>query len=80
MKFILIMILASLNASAQLPKLPGLSDIKDLSKQVLEACKDDKSKVSGCESYTEVAKLKACLIQNESKLSLRCKSSLKFIK
>lgn len=80
MRFIIIAIFASFSALAQLPKMPGVSGVKDISKQVLEACKEDKSKVSGCESYTELTKLKACLMTNESKLSEKCKSSLKLVK
>lgn len=80
MKFVIIAILASFSAFAQMPKMPSVSGIKDLSKQVLEACKEDKSKVNGCESYTELTKLKACLMANESKLSAKCKSSLKLVK
>lgn len=77
MKYLFIALLFSLPALAQLPKMP---DMKDLSKQVMEACKDDKSKVSGCESYTEVKALKACLMKNQDKLSDKCKSSLKLVK
>ncbi len=80
MKFIIIAVFASLSSFAQMPKMPTTTAMKDLSKQVLEACKEDKSKVSGCESYTEVTKLKACLMINESKLSEKCKSSLKLVK
>ena len=80
MKFILIATLMSLSAFAQLPKMPSVSAVKDLTKDVLEACKEDKSKVSGCESYTELTKLKACLMKNESKLSPKCKASLKLVK
>lgn len=80
MKFILIAIFMTLSSFAQLPKMPGLPGLQELSKQVLEACKDDKSKISGCESYTEISKLKACLMANEAKLSPKCKSSLKIVK
>lgn len=80
MKILIIAILVSLPAFAQLPKMPTMDSVKDLSKQVLEACKEDKSKVKGCESYTELTKLKACLMTNEAALSDKCKSSLKFVK
>jgi hypothetical protein len=80
MKFILVAIFMTLSSFAQLPKLPGLPGIQELSKQVLEACKEDKSKISGCESYTEISKLKECLMANEAKLSPKCKASLKVIK
>ncbi len=81
MKFIIIAaILASFSALAQFPKMPNIPGVKDLTKKVLEACKEDKSKVSGCESYTELTKLKACLMENESKLSDKCKASLKLVK
>ena len=80
MKLILVALLASLHGLAQLPKMPGLSDIKDMSKQVMELCKEDKSKISGCESYTDLSKLKTCLMTNESKLSEKCKKSLKLMK
>ncbi|HXH74693.1 MAG TPA: hypothetical protein VNJ08_06990 [Bacteriovoracaceae bacterium] len=80
MKFIALAISLSFSAFAQFPKMPSVSGIKDISKQVLEACKEDKSKISGCESYTELTKLKACLMTNESKLSPGCKSSLMLVK
>lgn len=80
MKFMIIALLVSFSALAQMPKMPTAAAVKDLSKQVLEACKEDKSKVSGCESYTELTKLKACLMVNESKLSDKCKNSLKLVK
>lgn len=80
MKIILFTLFVSLPVLAQIPKLPTMASIKDLSKQVLEACKEDKSKISGCESYTEFTKLKACLMTNESKISGKCKSSLKLVK
>lgn len=80
MNFIIIALIASFSALAQIPKMPSAAAVKDLSKQVFEACKEDKSKISGCESYTEVTKLKACLMLNESKLSEKCKMSLKLVK
>lgn len=80
MKFIFVAIFMTLPSFAQLPKMPGLPGIQELSKQVLEACKEDKSKISACESYTEISKLKACLLANEAKLSPKCKASLKVVK
>lgn len=80
MKYILISFIISLSSFAQLPNISGVPGMKDLSKKVLEACKDDKSKISGCESYSEVSKLKDCLMANEAKLSPKCKASLKIVK
>ncbi len=80
MKLVTLTLLASFSALAQMPKLPSMSALKDFSKQVLDACKDDKSKLKGCEAYTEVTKLKTCLMANESALSDKCKSSLKLVK
>lgn len=80
MKIITIVFFISFSAIAQIPKLPTASVLKDLSRQVLEACKEDKSKVKGCESYTELPKLKACLMTNEAALSEKCKTSLKLVK
>ncbi len=80
MKLLILSVFVALSAFAQMPKMPTAAVIKDLSKQVLEACKEDKSKVKGCESYTELTKLKACLMTNEAALSDKCKSSLKLVK
>ncbi len=80
MRVILFVSFMSLSSYAQLPKMPSLPGIQELSKQVLEACKEDKSKITGCESYTEIPKLKACLMANEAKLSPKCKASLKIVK
>lgn len=80
MKIVIISLFVSYASLAQMPKLPTAAALKDLSKQVLEACKEDKSKVVGCKSYTEISELKACLMLNESKLSEKCKSSLKLVK
>lgn len=76
MKFALI-VLFTASAFAQMP---GMAKIKDLSKKVLEACKEDKSKIKGCESYTEISKLKVCLMANKEQLSEKCKTSLKLVK
>lgn len=74
MKLLIAAALLSFSAFAQMP------NMTDLSKKVMSACKDDKSKVSGCDSYTEVKALKECLMKNESKLSDTCKNSLKMVK
>lgn len=57
-----------------------MAKLKEMSKPILEACKEDKSKIKGCESYTEVAKLKTCLLANKEQLSDKCKASLKLVK
>ncbi len=77
MKISAALILVSFSAFAQMPKMDA---IKDMSKQVLDACKEDKSKIKGCESYTELSPLKTCLMANKEKLSDKCKSSLKLVK
>ena len=77
MKTTIAILLFSSSAFAQIP---GMAAIKDVSKQVLEACKEDKSKIKGCESYTELPKLKACLMTNKDQLSEKCKASLKLVK
>jgi len=80
MKILTLSLLVSFSAMAQMPKFPSVPGVKDLSQQVLDACKEDKSKISSCESYTEFPKIKACLLANESKLSEKCKKSLKLVK
>jgi hypothetical protein len=80
MKFLILAIFLTLPAFAQMPKMPSSADLTNLSKEVMASCNEDKSKVSGCESYTEVTKLKACLMKNESQLSEKCKKSLKLVK
>jgi hypothetical protein len=75
MKYIVFAMLISLPALAQIPGV-----VKDFAKQAMEACKDDKSKISGCESYTEIKPLKECLMKNTEKLSTRCKMALKLVK
>ncbi|MES2527054.1 MAG: hypothetical protein V4598_08195 [Bdellovibrionota bacterium] len=77
MKVFTLFTLVSFSAFAQMPKMDA---IKDMSKQVLEACKEDKSKIKGCDSYTELAPLKTCLMANKEKLSDKCKASLKLVK
>jgi hypothetical protein len=80
MKFLIPVLFFSFTAFSQMPKMPSTSDLMDISKKALEACKEDKSKVSGCESYTDVKLLKTCLMKNEEKLSKKCKDSLKLVK
>jgi hypothetical protein len=75
MKIILVAMLASSPAFAQIP---GMA--KDFAKKAMEACKNDKSKISGCESYTEIKPLKECLMKNKEKLSTECKVALKLAK
>lgn len=77
MKIFVMTVLFSSFASAQLP---GLDAIKDFSKKAFEACKNDKSKIKGCESYTEMGPLKTCLMANKEKLSSKCKTALKLVK
>lgn len=81
MKFLFFTVVLSLPAFAQLPKLPTSTDaVKDYAKAAMDACKEDKSKIKGCESYTEIKPLKECLMKNESQLSEKCKTSLKMVK
>jgi hypothetical protein len=80
MKFLFAAMLLSGSALAQMPKMPSTSDLTDMSKKVMAACKEDKSKISGCESYTELSPLKACLMKNHEKLSETCKNTLKLVK
>ncbi len=77
MKILAAFALVSFSAFAQMPKMDA---IKDMGKQVMDACKEDKSKIKGCESYTELAPLKTCLMANKEKLSEKCKASLKLVK
>ena len=79
MKALMIMALISASALAQI-KMPSTTQLKDYSKDVMNACKEDKSKVKGCESYTDVKLLKTCLMANESQLSEKCKAALKMVK
>ena len=80
MNYVMVLTFLVTSAFAQMPKLPGADQLKDLSKQVMEACKEDKSKIKGCESYTELKPLKECLMANKEKLSDKCKQSLKLVK
>lgn len=75
MKYLIFCLFISLPAIAQLPR-----SVQSFAKQAVEACKDDKSKITGCESYTEIKTLKVCLMKNSEKLSTKCKTALKLIK
>ena len=77
MKIAALTFLVSFSAFAQMP---DMAKLKEMAKPVMEACKEDKSKIKGCESYTEVAKLKTCLLANKEQLSEKCKMSLKLVK
>ena len=76
MKFIFVFLLCSSSAFGQFE----VSKLKEMARPVMEACKEDKSKIKGCESYTEIAKLKTCLLANKEQLSEKCKMSLKLVK
>jgi hypothetical protein len=81
MKFTVIILLISFSALAQMPKMPKvMPGLKDVSKQVMEACKEDQSKIKGCEAYTDLSKLKVCLMENKEKLSSKCKQALQLVK
>jgi hypothetical protein len=81
MKYLILSFFIALSAVAQVPGLDGiLAKAKDFGKDALAACKDDKSKIKACESYTEFAKLKPCLLENKEKLSDKCKLALKLAK
>jgi len=77
MKFLFIVLLVSFSATAQMPKISAFTTgAKELTQKVMTACADDKSKIKGCESYTEFAPLKECLLKNKDALSQKCKDSL----
>ena len=78
MKSILALLVFSTASWAQMPGLPSsaTSLLKDKTAKVLVACKEDKAKVKGCESYTELAPLKTCLLKNKDQLSTKCKNEL----
>ncbi len=81
MKYLLLTIFFANSSWAQLPSIDGaLAKAKDFSKEAIDACKDDKSKIKSCESYTEIGKLKPCLMENKEKLSPKCKLALKLAK
>lgn len=75
MKFLVFALLISAPVFAQFSV-----QVENFAKQAMEACKDDKSKISGCESYTDLKPLKECLMKNAEKLSPKCKTALKVIK
>lgn len=81
MKLIFLIAFLPLSVFAQMPTLPTSSEaMKNYAKYAMEACKEDKSKIEGCESYSEIKPLKECLMKNESQLSDQCKTSLKLVK
>lgn len=78
MKIAVLFTLLSVSTWAQMPKLNDVvSTLKEASKPIMEACKEDKSNIKACESYTDVNLLKVCLIQNKDRLSDKCKTALK---
>lgn len=81
MKILLLTLGLSFSAFAQMPKMADLGvKGKELTSKVMAACKEDKSKIKGCESYTELAPLKECLMKNKEALSPGCKESLSLVK
>ncbi len=81
MKLIFLGLIISLPTLAQLPKFSELGvKGKEMASKVMAACKDDKSKIKGCESYTELSPLKECLMKNKEALSVGCKQSLSLVK
>lgn len=78
MKYLILLTFVSMPVLAQMPQVPGA--LKDYAKAAMDACKDDKSKIKGCESYTEIKPLKECLMKNEAQLSDKCKTALKLVK
>jgi len=71
--FVLLSLTFSFTALAQMPKMADIvSKGKDLSAKVMAACKEDKSKIKGCDSYTELDPLKECHIKNKRTLSHIC--------
>lgn len=81
MKIFLLGLGLSFTAFAQMPSMTDLgAKSKELTAKVMAACKDDKSKIKGCESYTELAPLKECLMKNKEALSPGCKQSLSLVK
>lgn len=75
MKYTIFLLFFSLSANAQFS-----AKLQSFAKQAMQACEEDKSKITGCESYTEVKPLKECLTKNLNKLSPNCKTALKFVK
>ena len=81
MKFAFLCLFFSWSVFAQMPSVSDVtSKGKDLAAKVMAACKEDKSKVKGCESYTEIVPLKTCLMKNKESLSPGCKHSLSLVK
>lgn len=81
MKLLLLTLIISVPALAQMPKLDDVARKgSDLTAKVMAACKEDRSKIKGCESYTELRPLKTCLMKNKEALSPGCKDSLSLVK
>lgn len=81
MKLMILTLILSVPAFAQMPKLDDLARKgSDLTSKVMAACKDDRSKIKGCDSYTELQPLKNCLMKNKEALSSGCKQSLSLVK
>jgi len=81
MKIFILAFGISYSVFAQMPKMADLGiKSKEFTAKVMTACKNDKSKIKGCESYTELAPLKDCLMKNKEALSPGCKESLSLVK
>lgn len=78
MKYLMLATFVSFPVFAQMPQIPGA--VKDYASKAMDACKEDKSKIKGCDSYTEIKPLKECLMKNEAQLSDKCKTALKMVK
>lgn len=79
MKLLVLLALATTAAHAQLPGAAaqmGGAYLKEKTAKVMKACAEDKKNVKGCESYTELAPLKECLMKNKDALSAPCKTEL----
>lgn len=77
MKLIIAAFIVVGSAHAQIPSLPKI-DLKVVTEKVMSACKEDKKNIKGCDSYTEFAPLKECLLKNKDALSQKCKDALSF--
>lgn len=81
MKFLMLTLILSASVLAQMPKLDDIARKGNvLMSKVMAACKDDRSKIKGCDSYTELQPLKNCLMMNKEALSPGCKQSLSLVK
>ncbi len=78
MKLVLLSLaLFTASATAQLPGAAAAAGfLKEKTAKVMKVCAEDKKKVKGCESYTELAPLKDCLMKNKVALSAPCKQEL----